>query len=136
MAGTPRRRRANAAAGAGPRRHQLKLRLTDAENARLLAEAEVRQCSRQAVLMRALVSDGTEAVARLSAIEASLWSARRGVARAGANVNQAVKLEHTRRLEGVHGGGQFEEQLGSALAQLERAVTELTAALERLERER
>lgn len=123
-------RRTNAAK-AGGRTHRLELKLTDDEFVRITAEAEVRQCSRQAVLMRALVADGTEAAARLRELEADLMSARRGVARLGANLNQALKLEHTRRLEGYQ-GPDFEQQLQRVLADSEAVMGRLRAVVERI----
>lgn len=124
----PRRwRRANSA---GERSHRIVLRLDDAEYVRLKAEAEVRQCSMQAVLMRAVSADGNEAARRLKNIENSLYSARRGLARAGANVNQAVKLEHTRRAEGAAASsGAFEDDVRAALAELRQSVADIERVL-------
>ncbi len=123
-------RRHNARGGSRP--HRLELKLTDEEYVRVSAEAQVRQCSRQAVLMRALTADGAEAARRLREIEADLLSARRGVARVSGNLNQAVKLEHTRRLEGPSVGSEFEQDMRRVLGEVETVLQEMRAVLERI----
>lgn len=102
-------RRRNDAQGA--RDNRVVMKLSDREFALLSAEASVRKCSRQTVLMSAWRSRGGDTAKRVQLLQDDLMAARRLLARVSANLNQAVKLEHTRRLEGVASGSQFEEDL-------------------------
>lgn len=109
-------RRRNSAKGA--RQHVVQVKLSDEEFALLTAHAEVRRCSRPMVLMSSWKSGGSDTAARVQMLQDDLLAARRLLARVSANLNQAVKLVHTRRLEGVADGYELDEALNDLMGDL------------------
>ena len=104
------------------RPHRLVLKLSDAEDSKIRAEAAIRKISAQAVLMRAYNADSATAAAHFDMLAQDLLAARRTLVNVAGNINQAVKLEHTRRLEGFRDGVQFEEELRVELARLREVI--------------
>lgn len=107
------------------RPHRLEVKLSDAEDAQIAAEAEVRQISKPAVLMRAYRADSATASAYYDMLTADLLMVRRTMAQISRNLNQAVKLEHSRRLEGTGGGPELSEELAEMLDTLRAAVAQV-----------
>ena len=104
------------------RPHRLTIKLSDTEDAQISAEAKIRQISKPAVLMRAYRADSATAAAYYDMLAADVLMLRRTMAQISRNLNQAVKLEHTRRLEGVGEGPELSRDLQALIGDLREAM--------------
>lgn len=104
----------------GPRGRELKIRLTDYEDAALRAMAEARGVTRQRVLMdAALTGSPTSSRADLMDAVDGLERAVLAVARVGVNVNQIAKVANsTGEIESVR-------ELSAVLAFAQRVIFQL-----------
>lgn len=117
----------------GARTHRVEIKLNDEEYARAKAEATVRNCSMPAVFMSAWAADGAVAARRVEMLQDDLLAARRLMVRVSANLNQALKLEHTRRLENQSSGREFERDLQAVTQQLQVALRDIRRATEEVQ---
>lgn len=111
-------RRANASE---PRSRRLVLRLSDGEFAMLEALSAVQGVSKQAVLMRAVLTGGTDAAARYERLREDLGSTRFLLANVANNVNQ---LAHQANAFAVSGGTPVSADEVRAVADRVRAAAQ------------
>jgi hypothetical protein len=115
------RRRANTAE---PREHRVVLKVTASELALLESLARAQGVSKQAVLMRAVLTGGVDAAARYERLREDLSAARLVLANVANNVNQ---LAHQANSFALGGGDPVDA------ADVQRALAEVRAVIARVD---
>ena len=122
-------RRANAGSA---RRRSIQLKLTEEEFALLSALAKQQRVSKQAVLMRAVLTGGPDAAARFERLREELASTRFVLATVANNVNQ---LAHQANAFALTGGTPVSSKdVAKALAEVKDLVARLDAISGKAER--
>lgn len=123
------RRRANADE---PREVALQLKVTASENEMLKSLARAQGVSRQAVLMRAVLTGGTDAAARYERLREELASTRLLLANVANNLNQ---LAHQANAYALGGGTPVHaEDVASAVEDVRAVIARVQEVSERAQR--
>jgi uncharacterized protein (DUF1778 family) len=108
----------------GGRRHELKVRLTDEQRARVSRRASAAGVSISRLLVEAALSGSARTATERRAIVIELLSVRRLVAALGNNVNQLAKV--------ANATGQIPEELPAVLEAVERALDRIETIASKL----
>lgn len=112
------RRRANVAGGRG-RRHYVKV--SEAEEARLMELAATRGITVARLLVESALAGGAESAGARAAVAAELAVAVRALGRVGVNVNQIARV--------TNATGEVQDGTAAALAAVEVAAAQVQAVL-------